>query len=124
MFVSDGILITKAELARITEIARLPLRRVLFTMLCLAKYYNQRRGKNDNSVFLDTKTIFALSNTSMTAARRLEAVIILRESGLIEPLVNDITNRGHRVVFAESANAEDAELVITSMSDLGYQYER
>lgn len=125
LFVSDGIPIFQGELDAINTIERKPLRRILFTMLCLAKYQNQKSGTNNDVIFFDMKTIFGLSNTSMTANQKLDAIRILRETGLIAPLVDEITNSGTKVCFVNyNFDYETPITVITNLNDLGYQYEQ
>lgn len=101
----------------------MPLKRLAFTLLVLAKYQDQRNATKDSVIFFDIATAFSFSNTCATTRHQLEAIRTLREMGLIAPLIDDIANRGHRVCFVDS-DSDDVELMITDMRDLGYQYEQ
>lgn len=124
LFVSSGIPITENELSVIDGIKRKPLRRLAFTMLCLAKYQNQRCKRDDDVVFLKIESIFSLSNTCMTQRQKADTINELRNLGIISPLMDDIVNKGNIVCFVDHNTEHETKLLITNMDDLGYQYER
>lgn len=122
LFISAGINITQSELDSINQISRIPRRRVAFTFLCLAKYYNQKNNSDRSLVFYNLPTIFTLSNTAMTLNQKLTVIDELFEKRIIERLADDATISGYRVKII---NDEDAVAMrVTDMRDLGYQYEK
>ena len=122
LFISAGIDITQSEIDSINQISRVPRRRVAFTFLCLAKYYNQKNHSDKSLVFYNLPTIFTLSNTAMTLNQKLMVIDELFEKGIIERLADDATISGYRVKIID--NDSDTAMCVTDMRDLGYQYER
>lgn len=66
----SGISITRAEIDKIQQIDGKLLQRLMFTMLCLAKYGNAVNPKNNNWVNKKDKEIFSLANISLTTKRQ------------------------------------------------------
>lgn len=66
----SGISITRAEIDKIQQIDGKLLQRLMFTMLCLAKYGNAVNPQNNNWVNKKDKEIFSLANISLTTKRQ------------------------------------------------------
>lgn len=66
----SGISITRAEIDKIQQIDGKLLQRLMFTMLCLARYGNAVNPKNNNWVNKKDKEIFSLANISLTTKRQ------------------------------------------------------
>ena len=66
----SNVSITKAEIDKIQQIDGKLLQRLMFTMLCLAKYSNAINPKNNNWVNKKDKEIFSLANISLTTKRQ------------------------------------------------------
>lgn len=66
----SGISITRAEIDKIQQIDGKLLQRLMFAMLCLAKYGNAVNPKNNNWVNKKDKEIFSLANISLTTKRQ------------------------------------------------------
>lgn len=62
--------ITKNELAKIGELPGLMLQRLMFTLLCLAKYGNAVNPNNNSWVNCDVRDILALANVKVTVKRQ------------------------------------------------------
>lgn len=66
----SGIEITQDEMDKIQQLNGKLLQRLMFTMLCLAKYGNAVNSKNNNWVNKKDKEIFSLANISITTKRQ------------------------------------------------------
>lgn len=66
----SGVEITKNEMDKIQQIEGKLLQRLMFTMLCLAKYGNAINPSNNNWVNRKDKEIFSLANISITSKRQ------------------------------------------------------
>lgn len=115
----DPIAVTKGELARIQELDGVRLQRVMFTLLCLAKYGNAANPKNNGWVNQDTKDIFARADVKIT--RTLQALLFndLWAAGYIA-YNNIVDNLSVRVLICEEEGEEAAR--IDDFRSLGNQY--
>jgi hypothetical protein len=114
-----GVFITRSELRTIKQISGKLLQRLMFTMLCLAKYGNATSSTNNNWVNRKDKDIFCLANIAVTSKRQ-------------SLMINDLWNMGligySRVVDNVNINVksidEDSpvELFIGDFRNLGNQY--
>lgn len=115
----DGVSITKSEMQTIAEIDNPILERVMFTILCLAKFGNARNPNNNGWVNLDSKEIFKMARVSCRAKERELFIGDLLHMGLLEiPKRND--NLSVRVVFIDD-NGEEI-LFVSDFRELGYEY--
>jgi len=123
LYENAEVMITKAELDTIAGIeekkGKPVLRRLAFTMLCLAKLANQRNEKNNGWVNTSVKEIFDMAHISATNERKYQLLGDLGIIGLIEfPKKND--NLSNRVTFVN----DDSPYVLTisDFRELGYEY--
>lgn len=117
----SNISITKAEIDKIQQIDGKLLQRLMFTMLCLAKYGNAINPKNNNWVNKKDKEIFSLANISLTTKRQ-------------SLMINDLWTMQYigfsRVVDNININVkiiDDSSRIVLYISDfrnLGNQYMR
>lgn len=115
----DGVTITKAELKIIDAIDNKVLRRLAFTMLCLAKLGDAKNPNNNGWVRMDAKDIFKLARISCGIDERNEKISQLYQRGLLEfPKRND--NMDCRVTYI--MDKADGELFISDFRELGYEY--
>lgn len=115
----DGVSITKSEMQTIAGIKNPKLERVMFTILCLAKFGIARNPNNNGWVNEDSKEIFKLARVSCKAEQRELLIGELRDMGLLEfPKRND--NLSMRVTFLDSDSPE--EIFISDFRELGYEY--
>ena len=114
----DGVKITKSELETISGIGNPNKERVMFTILCLAKFGIARNPQNNGWVNTDSKEIFKMARVSCKAKERELYIGDLCDRGLLElPKRND--NVSLRVTFIDDG---DEELFISDFRELGYEY--
>lgn len=115
----DGVWITKSELNKIDQLEDAKMRRVLFTLLCLAKLGNEKRPKNNGWVNTSTREIFELARVSCKVVDRDFMLGRLGKLGLLEfPKKND--NVSNRVTFIDDGSKK--VLMISDFRELGYEY--
>ena len=114
----DGVKITKSELKTISGIGNPNKERVMFTILCLAKFGIARNPQSNGWVNTDSKEIFKMARVSCKAKERELYIGDLCDRGLLElPKRND--NVSLRVTFIDDG---DEELFISDFRELGYEY--
>lgn len=115
----DGVSITKSELQTISEIDNPIRERVMFTILCLAKFGLARNPNSNGWVNTDSKEIFKMARVSCKALERELYIGDLFDRGLLElPMRND--NTSIRVTFIDTESPE--ELFVSDFRELGYEY--
>lgn len=117
----QGINITKHEIEKIKELDGRLLQRLLFTMLCLAKYSNSVNPKNNGWVNRKDNEIFSLANISITNKRKSLMINDLWRLGFIgySRIVDNI-NINVKIIDDDSPT----ELIISDFRNLGNQYLR
>ena len=115
-----GIMITDTEMGEIAKLQSVLQQRVMFTLLCMAKYGNAVNHRNGGWVNMQQRDIFALANVALTSKRQSLMINDLWQAGLIgySCLVDNI-NLQVKII----ADGEDA-LYITDFRNLGNQYMR
>lgn len=117
----SGIAITKSEINAIQKIEGKLLQRLMFTMLCLAKYGNAISPNNNNWVNRKDKEIFSLSNIAITTKKQSLMINDLWSLGYIGySRVVDNVNINVKIVDDDSPT----EIFITDFRNLGNQYMR
>lgn len=115
----DGVNITKAELEAIQKLDSRMSQKLMFTLLCFAKYYNALRTNNNNWVNRESKDIFPAANVVVTTRKQSLLINDLWRSGYIGySKVVDNVNLNVRIVNNDS----DVVLTITDFRNLGNQY--
>lgn len=114
----DFIPVTKNELEVIGRIKGKQLKRLAFTLLCLAKYWNTVNEGNDFWVHDANNEIMTMANIKTSSKRQGLLFRSLYDDGLIR-FSKKITNTDVRVNFADDS---DTEMEITDFRNLGYQY--
>lgn len=117
----SGVSITKSEMEKIQRVDGKLLQRLMFTMLCLAKYGNAINPNNNNWVNRKDKEIFSLANIAVTTKRQ-------------SLLINDLWTMQYigysRVVDNININVKIVDdnsptvLYISDFRNLGNQYMR
>ena len=111
--------LTKAEMETIDALSGVALRKLAFTVLCLAKLGNLRNIKNDGWVNVSSKDVFELANINCRSVEREVKIGTLYKKGLLEfPLRND--NLSYRVTYINN-NSEEV-LFVDDLRELGYWY--
>lgn len=114
----EHLVITKPEMDKIDSLDSKQLKRLAFTLLCLAKYAHAANPENDYWVNNKDSEVMALANVSTSLKRQAGLYSSLRELGLIE-FSRKVDNTSVRVQFVEDG---ECALYVTDLRNLGYQY--
>jgi hypothetical protein len=114
----DSIDITKPEMARIATLPGKPIRRLAFTLLCIAKYMHKVSENTNYWVTTPDNEIMKMANISTSIKRQSSMFGQLKDEGMIR-FSKQIDNLSVQVLFAEPG---DTVLRITDFRNLGYQY--
>ena len=114
----ESIDITGPEMKAIDALGGKQIRRLAFTLLCLAKYWNAITGKTDGWVNSKDVDIIRMANINTSIKRQSLMYFNLREAGMIE-FSRRVDNTSVRVCFIEDG---DVIMRVTDFRNLGYQY--
>lgn len=114
----EGITVTKPEMERIDSIPGKQIRRLAFTLLCLAKYWNRVNSKCNGWVNNKDSDIMRMANINTSIKRQSMMYHSLNEMGLIR-FSRKVDNTSVQVCFIEDG---EAAMHITDFRNLGYQY--
>lgn len=115
----ESIPISKSELEVISKLNSKPLKRLAFTLLCIAKFYNISNPNNNNWVNRTDKEIFKLANIQVPTIKQSLMMNDLYTAGLIG-YSKIVDNININVKFID--NSSDIALYIFDFRNLGYQY--
>lgn len=116
----DGVEITKPEIKRIDSLEGIQVRRLAFTLLCLAKYWDIVNPQGDHWVNSKDSDIMRMANINTSIKRQSLMYHTLNEAGMIQ-FSKKVDNTNVRVRFITQG---DVALTITDFRNLGYQYLR
>lgn len=116
----DGVEITKPEIERIDSLEGIQVRRLAFTLLCLAKYWDIANPQGDHWVNSKDSDIMRMANINTSIKRQSLMYHTLNEAGMIQ-FSKKVDNTNVRVRFITQG---DVALTITDFRNLGYQYLR
>lgn len=116
----DGIDVTQEELTRIETLSGKQIRRLAFTLLCVAKYWNAASDKNNGWVNTSDKEIMQMANINTSIKRQSLMFAELRDAGFIR-FSKKIDNLNVQVQFIRDGTTV---LHIHDFRNLGYQYLR
>lgn len=114
----DSIKITKPELETIESLESMPLQRLAFVLLCLAKYWTIINPDSDYWVNNKDSEIMRIANINTSIKRQSFMYHELNERGLVQ-FSKKVDNTNVRVTFAQDG---DVVMEITNFENLGYQY--
>lgn len=114
----DGVDITKNELERIETLGGKQVRRLAFTLLCVAKYWDIVSESNNHWVNSPDKEIMQMANINTSIKRQSLMFAELREAGFIK-FSKKIDNLNVQVLFMEPG---ETALHIQDFRNIGYQY--
>lgn len=113
-----GVSVNEPEMDKIEQLDSVLKQRVMFTLLCLAKYGNAVNPKNGNWVNIPQKEIFSLANVAITGKRQSLMINDLWQSGYVgySRLVDNV-NLNVKII-------EDGDTVmfVDDFRNLGNQY--
>lgn len=116
----EDIPVTSAELATIDALDGKQIRRLAFTLLCLAVYGLSIDAKRDGWVNNSDNEIMALANINTSVQRQCAMYAALQHKGLIQ-YSKRVDNTSVKVLFIADG---EVEMRITDFRNLGYQYLR
>lgn len=114
----DGVSITKDELEVIETLEGRQLKRLAFTLLCVAKYWDEVSPKNRHWVNTSDKDIIQMANINTSIKRQSMLFGQLHNAGLIQ-FSKKIDNLNVRVMFIKEG---EPAMYIQDFRNLGYQY--
>lgn len=114
----DSIEITKSEMERIDALPGRPIKRLAFTLLCIAKYMYAVSENTNYWVTTPDNEIMKMANISASIKRQSSLFGQLKDSGMIR-FSKQIDNLSVQVLFAEPG---ETVMRVTDFRNLGYQY--
>ena len=115
----DYIPITKYEMERVDELPNRTIKKMAFSYLCVAKYFNLVNEYNNGWANLALKDICSMGNVALPVDRQFTMRGDLARMGYLQLSVV-VDNINARVLFIN--DNDDDVLHVTSMRDLGNQY--
>lgn len=114
----DGIEITKPEMECIDALEGKQVRRLAFTLLCLAKYWDIVNPQGDHWVNSKDSEIMRMANINTSIKRQSLMYYNLNEANMVQ-FSKKVDNTNVRVCFITPG---EIALTITDFRNLGYQY--
>jgi len=115
----DGIAITKEEIAWIGKAGGETRRKLLFTMVCLARYYGILNEQNNGWINTEIADLFQLANIQVSRKRQGMFINLLREDGYVT-LGKRVNSNNIKVL--NPCGVSEVAIVITDFRNLGNQY--
>lgn len=115
----DGINITKSEMEKIDALSGRQLKRLAFTLLCIAKYLYAVSPTTSYWVGTPDNEIMNMANINTSIKRQSGMFGQLRDTGMIR-FSKQIDNLSVQVLFADEES--ESVLRVTDFRNLGYQY--
>lgn len=115
----DNVGVTQQELDIISSIPERRLRKLLFTLICLAKFYDKRADTTNGWVSTEYKDIFRMAHLFVTQKVQAKLLSELYNLGMIS-FGNKITNLSIRVNILDYQN--EPVWMIDDFRDLGNEY--
>lgn len=116
----DYIPLTKNELVTIDNIESRTMKRLAFTLLCLAKYKNIINSKNNDWENYKFSEIFKMANIQANKKEQALMIYALRNLGLIK-MNKLVDNLSINVCYIDKQSSEEV-LQIRDFRNLGYEY--
>lgn len=96
--------------------------KILFTCICIVRYYNKINKMNNNWVNVELKDIFKLSNVNGTRNKKYEILRKLNQQDEIS-FSKKINNTNFKLNFFDDYTHKDEIYQLKQFSDLGYTFE-
>lgn len=116
----DGVDISDKELERIEMLGGKQIKRLAFTLLCVAKYWDAVSEQNNHWANSPDKEVMQMANINTSIKRQSAMFADLRSAGLIR-FSKKIDNLNVQVLFIEPGKTA---IHIQDFRNLGYQYLR
>lgn len=114
----DSITVSATEMARIDALKSKQARRLAFTLLCLAKYWNAYKAGNNNWVRTPDSDIMRMADIRTSVKRQCGLFRELSNCGYIR-FSRQVDNLNVQVLFIDDG---EPALTIHNFDNLGYQY--
>ena len=114
----DGIHVSQKELEKIETLGGKQVKRLAFTLLCVAKYWDMVSGSNNHWVNSSDKEIMQMANINTSVKRQSMMFGELRDAGFIR-FSKKIDNLNVQVMFMEDG---ETAMYIQDFRNIGYQY--
>lgn len=118
----DYIPVTKNEMTLCESLQGKQAQRLLFALICVAKFSNAVNEKNNNWVNRQDKEIFRIANVVTPIRRQAIMLCDLRDAGFIR-FSKKVDNININVLCLDKDDS-DVVLKISDFRNLGYQYMR
>lgn len=115
----NSIGITQQELDIISAVSERRLRKLLFTLICLAKFFNKRGNNTNDWVSTEYKDIFRMAHIFVTQSVQTKMLSELYNLGMIS-FGNKITNLNIHLNVIDHEN--EPVWIIDDFRDLGNEY--
>lgn len=115
----DHIDITKSEMDIIDSLDGIQTKRLAFTLLCLAKYWDIVNPNGDHWVNNKDSEIMRMANINTSIKRQSQMYHTLNEIGIIR-FSKKVDNTNVRVCFID--NDDESVMKVSDFRNLGYQY--
>lgn len=117
----SGVYITQNEVDIIDGIGDRILSRLLFTLVCLAKFYNFRNPKNNNWIDLSDNEIFEMACITTTSLDKDYTLYKLYEQGFID-FTERVDDLKIKVDIIKADDNSKNVLFINDFRKLGYEW--
>ena len=117
----DYVPVYSNELKICDSLDGVQMRRLMFTLICLARYSNMVNSMNNNWVNRQEKDILNLANLEVSIKRRSLMFNALRDCGLIG-FSHRVDNLNVNVKCLSDPEVDILTMRITDFRNLGYQY--
>lgn len=114
----DGVNVTNKELERIENLDGKQVRRLAFTLLCVAKYWDAVSESNNHWVNSSDKEIMQMANINTSIKRQSLMFAKLHDAGFIK-FSKKVDNLNVQVLIIEPGRAA---INIHDFRNIGYQY--
>ncbi len=114
----QSIDITKGEMERIDSLDGKQIRRLAFTLLCLAKYWDVVNPSGDHWVNSKDSDIMRMANINTSIKRQSMMYYNLNKAGMVQ-FSKKVDNTNVRVCFISQG---EVAVKVTDFRNLGYQY--
>ena len=115
----NSVGITQQELDIISSVSERRLRKLLFTLICLAKFFNKRGNNTNDWVSTEYKDIFRMAHIFVTQSVQTKMLSELYNLGMIS-FGNKITNLNIHLNVIDHEN--EPVWIIDDFRDLGNEY--
>lgn len=117
----ESIPIYQNELDWISELSGLGRQRLMFTLLCLAKFRNAVNPQCNGWVSCPLQDVFRMEGSQLACSRQYALVNDLLQAGYVE-LSRAVDNTNIRVVVPEEEHTKDPVMSVKDFRNLGAQY--